>query len=209
MYVGEKFNSISHIAGAVLAFIGLGALLNASWQTADPSLIIGYSIFGVSLALLYTMSALYHSLPPSPLKKRFKLFDHICIYILIAGTYTPFLLSTLESPNSRLMLFMVWSLAVLGIASEIFLSGKIVKSMQIFLYLAMGWTCSIDLDIFKQALSDSGFQWLVTGGLAYTGGIIFYLLDKLKLLTHAHGIWHLFVMVGSVAHFIAVIGYVN
>ncbi len=209
MYRGEKFNSISHIVGAVLAFMALGALLNASWQMADPSLIIGYSIFGVSLTLLYTMSALYHSLPPSPLKIRFKLFDHICIYILIAGTYTPFLLSTLQSPNSKLMLFIVWWLAILGITSEIFLSGKVVKAMQIILYLAMGWTCSIDLDIFKQALSDSGFQWLLAGGLAYTGGIIFYLLDKLKVLTHAHGIWHLFVMIGSATHFIAVIGYVN
>ena len=102
----------------------------------------------------------------------------------------------------------MWLLAVVGTLSEIFLSGRAVKVGQLIIYLAMGWACSYDLASLKAALSATGFTWLAAGGLAYTGGVVFYVLDKMKKLTHAHGVWHMFVLAGSLCHFISIIGYV-
>jgi len=209
MYHGEKLNSISHLVGAVFALIALGALLTIAVQIGQPVVIASFMIFGMSMVLLYSMSTLYHSFHHPGVKGVFKIFDHVSIYLLIAGTYTPFMLITLGDGNGPLILAAVWLLAVLGIASELFLTGKATKIGQIVIYLGMGWACSLDIDGLKQALPATGFNWLLTGGIAYTAGVIFYILDKLKWLNHAHGIWHFFVMLGSVAHFIAVMGYVR
>jgi hemolysin III len=209
MYYGERLNSISHLVGATLALVGLGALLTVSIPTRDPWIISSFSIFGFTLVLLYTMSTLYHSFHPPGLKQLFKLFDHVAIYLLIAGTYTPFTLVSLRDSSGWYILGAVWALALAGILSEVFLSGRAVKIGQVLIYLGMGWACAYDLDGLREAIPPVGFQCLFIGGLAYTGGVIFYVLDKLSVLNHAHGIWHMFVLIGSVFHFTAVLGFVR
>lgn len=209
MYYGEKLNSISHLVGAVFALIGLGALLTIGIQSGDLRQIIGFSVFGVTLVLLYTMSTLYHSFHPPGLKRAFMVFDHVAIYLLIAGTYTPFMLITLRDGNGWLILSVVWALALAGILSVIFLSGRVVKIAQVVLYLGMGWACLADIGALIAGLPPAGFLWLVAGGIFYTVGVLFYVLDILKKLDHAHGIWHFFVLAGSLCHFISVIGYVR
>lgn len=210
MYYGERLNSISHMVGAVLALIALGALLALGIQTGDPTTIVGFTTFGLSLVLLYTMSTLYHSFRAPRLKQVFQLLDHISIYLLIAGTYTPFMLISLRGSDSGvLILALVWTLAVIGILSEFFLSGRAVKAAQLLIYLGTGWACSLDFGSLRAALPAAGFWWLTAGGIAYTAGIVFYLLDKAKWLDHAHGIWHFFVLIGSACHCIAVLGYVR
>ena len=209
MYYGEKLNSISHLVGAALALMGLGALLTVSIQTRDPWVISSFSVFGISMVLLYTMSTLYHSFSPPGLKRVFKIFDHVSIYLLIAGTYTPYMLVTQRDGNGWLIMGIVWALAVAGILSEIFLSGRAVKVGQMIIYIGMGWACSFDFASLKSAMPETGLLWLTAGGLAYTAGVVFYILDKMKKLTHAHGIWHFFVLAGSISHFISIIGYVR
>ena len=209
MYYGEKLNSISHLVGAALALVGLGALLTVSIQTRDPWMITSFSIFGLTMVLLYTMSTLYHSFSPPKLKRIFQVFDHVSIYLLIAGTYTPYMLVSLRDGNGWAIMSVVWVLAVAGILSELFLSGKAVKVGQMTVYLAMGWACSYDLEALRLVLSEAGFYWLVMGGLAYTVGVVFYVLDMMNRLDHAHGIWHFFVLAGTSCHFISIIGYVR
>jgi hemolysin III len=209
MYYGEKLNSISHLVGAVFSLVALGALLALGIQIGEPRTIIGFSVFGLTLVMLYAMSTLYHSFQTPGVKRVFKVLDHISIYLLIAGSYTPFMLISVDSPSGNMILGLVWGLAVVGTLSEILLSGRAVKVCQLIIYLGMGWACSLDLDGLKAALPEAGFLWLAAGGLTYTVGVIFYVLDKVHWLTHAHGIWHFFVLVGSACHFIAVAGYVR
>lgn len=209
MYYGEYLNSLSHLVGAVLALVGLGALLAVAIQSGEALVVIGFSVFGATLVLLYTMSTLYHSLRPPGVKRVFKMLDHISIYLLIAGTYTPFMLISVPPSTGVPMLAAVWALAIAGTLSEIFLQGRVVKTLQVIVFLAMGWACAFDIDSLRESLPPAGFNWLFLGGVAYTAGVLFYVLDKLNRLNHAHGIWHAFVLVGSVAHFTAVIGYVR
>jgi hemolysin III len=209
MYYGEKLNSISHLVGSVFSLVALGALLTRSIQTGDPRTIVSFGVFGLTLVLLYTMSTLYHSFRAPGLKRVFKVLDHISIYLLIAGTYTPFMLISVNNSSGTLILALVWALAVVGALSEVLLSGRAVKVCQLIIYLGMGWACTLDLGGLRESLPEAGFLWLATGGIIYTVGVIFYVIDKLKWLTHAHGMWHFFVLVGSVCHFIAVIGYVR
>ena len=209
MYYGEKLNSISHLVGAALALIGFGALLSVSLLSGDPWVIVSFSVFGASMVLLYTMSTLYHSFQPPGLKRIFRIFDHVSIYILIAGTYTPYMLVTQRDGNGWLIMGIIWALAVIGILSEIFLSGRAIKFGQLIIYLGMGWACTFDYASLKAAIPETGLIWLTVGGLAYTGGVVFYILDKMDKLTHAHGIWHFFVLAGTISHFISIIGYVR
>ena len=209
MYYGEKLNSISHLVGATLALVGLGALLTVAIQSRDPWMIFSFTVFGVTLVLLYTMSTLYHSFHPPNLKDLFQLFDHVAIYLLIAGTYTPYMLVSLRDGNGFLILSIIWGLALAGILSEIFLSGRAVKIGQMLIFLGMGWACAFDFASLKAALPEAGLVWLVAGGLAYTAGVVFYVLDLMNRLTHAHGIWHFFVLTGSTCQFVSIIGYVR
>ncbi|NNC55141.1 MAG: hemolysin III family protein, partial [Pseudomonadales bacterium] len=166
-------------------------------------------VFGLTLVLLYTMSTLYHSFPQPRVKAVFKVLDHVSIYLLIAGTYTPLMLVSIRDSGGLVILGVVWALAFVGILSELFLRGKVVKVGQLVIYLAMGWACAFQMDAINAALPEAGFRWLFIGGIAYTTGVLFYVLDKMNRLNHAHGIWHFFVMTGSIAHFIAVIAYVR
>jgi len=208
MYYGEKFNSISHLAGAVLALIGFGALLAVSIQLKNWAIIVSFMVFGFTLILLYTMSTLYHSFHPPGLKKVFQKLDHISIYLLIAGTYTPYMLVSLGDGNGPVMLLVVWALALLGLMLELFVKYRI-EVLQVLIYLSMGWICVFEYDSLRTAIPAPGIVWLTIGGITYTVGILFYVLDDLNKLRHAHGIWHLFVLSGSISHFISIIGYVR
>jgi hemolysin III len=209
MYYGEKLNSISHLVGSIFSLVALGVLLALSIQIGDPKTIVGFGVFGLTLVLLYSMSTLYHSFQSPKVKRVFKVLDHISIYLLIAGTYTPFMLISVDNSSGTAILTLVWILAVIGTLSEVFLSGRAVKVCQLLIYLGMGWACSLDLSGLREALPETGFLWLAAGGMVYTVGVIFYIVDKLNWLSHAHGIWHFFVLVGSICHFIAIVGYVR
>src|SRR5690606_18241315 len=157
---------------------------------------------------LYTMSTLYHSFPMPKVKRIFQKLDHVSIYLLIAGTYTPYMLVTLRDNGGLFMLALVWSLAVVGILLDL-LAPKRIEWLQIIIYLVMGWVCVLDYTDLKAAISTPGIVWLTMGGIAYMVGIIFYVLDNFNKLRHAHGIWHLFVLYGSRSHFISIIAYVR
>ncbi len=208
MYYGEKLNSITHLVGAVLALIGFGALLTISIQEQNPRLILSFTVFGLTLILLYTMSTLYHSFHSTRLKKIFQKLDHVSIYLLIAGTYTPYMSVSLRESNGLIMLILIWVLAVIGLLLDIFLPKRI-EWLQILIYLVMGWVCTLNYTELQAALPIAGMVWLTAGGIAYTAGIVFYVLDDMKKLRHAHGIWHLFVLSGSICHFISIAAYIR
>ncbi len=208
MYHGEKLNSITHLLGSALALVGLGALLTVSIQKQDPWMIASFAIFGTTLVLLYTISTLYHSFYPPRLKKLFQKMDHVSIYLLIAGTYTPFMLVSLRHGAGPAMLTVVWGLAALGIFLDLF-SKRRIQVLQLSIYLLMGWIAVLQYRQLGEALGRDGLAWLTAGGLAYTLGIIFYALDHNNKLQHAHGIWHVFVLAGSLCHFISIIGFVR
>ncbi|MFW2439600.1 MAG: PAQR family membrane homeostasis protein TrhA [Arenicellales bacterium] len=208
MYYSEKFNSITHLVGAVLSIMGLGALITVAVQQQDVLLFTGFLIYGLTLVMLYSVSTLYHSFKSPFVKRVFQKLDHIAIYLLIAGTYTPFMLVTLIDGNGIWILVSVWGLAIIGIALELSINKRI-QVLQIVIYLIMGWLVVIDFDALKELLPETGIYLLTVGGLAYTAGIIFYVLDHRQLLKHSHGIWHLFVLAGSFFQFLAIIIYVR
>ncbi|MDH5396712.1 MAG: hemolysin III family protein [Cyclobacteriaceae bacterium] len=208
MYPGERLNSITHLIGAAFSLVGLGALMTVSILDKDPLMIVSFSIYGFSLVVLYTMSTLYHSFRPSGLKTLFRKLDHISIYLLIAGTYGPFMLVSLRNSLGPVILAAVWAMALIGICLELFLSKRRIY-LQLSLYIGMGWACSIDYQGLLVSLPGAGLFWLAMGGVGYMVGVVFYVLDLKKKLQHAHGIWHFCVLIGSIGHFIAVIGYVR
>lgn len=207
MYKGEKLNSITHLVGTALAIAGTAVLITKAAQYDGARAVASVSIYGAMLIVLYLFSTLYHSIGGHA-KQVLQKFDHGSIYLLIAGTYTPFTLVALNkaSPSWGWSLFGVeWGLAALGIVQEL-LIGKRTRAVSYLLYVVMGWIIVLALKPLLQALPSSGLHWLVAGGLAYTFGIIFYALDT--RLKHSHGIWHLFVLAGSLCHYTAVAAYV-
>jgi hemolysin III len=204
VYKGERFNSISHIISAAAALAGLVILVVFSARQGDPWKIVSFSVYGTTLFLLYTFSSLYHSLRGRA-KEVFRTLDHYTIYLLIAGTYTPFTLVTLRGAWGWSIFGTVWGLAVAGIVLEFYpVKGKRVMPMVI--YIVMGWIVLVALRPLLQALPQAGFRWLLAGGLFYTSGILYYAFDK--KVRHFHGIWHLFVLAGSISHYLAVLLYV-
>jgi hemolysin III len=204
MYHGERFNSISHLVGATLALAGLVVLVVFASLQGDPWKIVSFSIYGVSLFLLYTLSTLYHSLRGRA-KQIFRKLDHVAIYLLIAGTYTPFTLVTLRGTWGWTLFVIIWGLAIVGIIVDS-LHKKGSRTMQMVIYLLMGWLILVAMYPLVQALPKGGLVLLVLGGVFYTSGIIFYALDD--RMNHAHGIWHLFVLAGSISHYLAVLLYI-
>lgn len=204
MYPGERFNSYTHLIGSIGAIIGLGALVYASFSDGDPWKIASYAIYGVTLLSLYTFSTLYHSFQ-GKWKKVFRKLDHIAIYLLIAGTYTPFTLVTLRGGLGWTIFGVVWGLALLGILIDLFhRSNKRIP--QLIIYLSMGWIAVFLIDALMKSMSVTGIQWLMAGGLFYTAGVLFYVLDSKHRF--AHGIWHLFVLAGSLSHFITIVQFI-
>lgn len=208
MYYSEKFNSITHLIGTILALLAMGSLLTIAFQQNNILLTVSFIIFGITLVTLYSFSTLYHSFKHARLKGIFKKLDHVAIYFLIAGTYTPFLLVTLIESKGLALLITVWSLAAIGVILE-FVIKKRIEALQLIIYLSMGWLIVLDFSALQLALPTAGVNWLIAGGIAYTVGVIFYVLDNKSLLKHSHGIWHLFVLAGSICHFTSIIAYVR
>lgn len=204
MYHGEKFNAWTHLAGALLALAGSVVLIVLAARNGDPWKVASVSIYGATLVLLYSFSTLYHSLRGRA-KNILREFDHHSIYMLIAGSYTPFCLVTLRGPWGWSLLGVVWGLAVLGSVQELWLKDS-ARILSLVIYVVMGWVALVALVQLLHTLGPAGFGWLVAGGLFYTIGIIFYVIDT--RLKHAHGIWHLFVLAGSASHYIAILFYV-
>lgn len=204
MYHGERFNSISHLVGAGLAVAGSAVLIVSAGLAGDPWKIVSFSIYGAVLVVLYVFSALYHSVRGRA-KNVLRKFDHCSIYLLIAGSYTPFALVSLRGAWGWSLLGVVWSLALLGIAQEIWLA-KGARVLSLVIYVLMGWLALVAVSPLWTALTPAGFAWLVAGGACYTLGIGFYATDH--KLRHGHGWWHLCVLGGSICHFITVLLYV-
>jgi len=204
MYHGERFNSISHLAGAALAVLGAVLLVVTAARLGDPWKIVSFSIYSAMLVALYVASTLYHSVRGRA-KSLLQKFDHCSIYLLIAGSYTPFALVSLRGPWGWSLLAAVWTLAVVGIAQEIWFA-KGARVLSLVIYLLMGWLAVVAVMPLWEALTPSGFAWLVAGGLFYTVGIIFYVADQ--RIRHGHGVWHLFVLGGSSCHFFTVFFFV-
>ncbi|MDO9569604.1 MAG: hemolysin III family protein [Hydrogenophaga sp.] len=204
MHAGERFNSITHLVGAVLAVAGAAALITSASLKGDPWRIVGFSVYGAMLVALYLASTLYHALRGRA-KAVFQKLDHCSIYLLIAGSYTPFALVSLQGPWGWSLLGVVWALAALGIVQEIWLARG-ARVLSLVIYVLMGWLALVAVVPLWQALGPAGFAWLAAGGALYTLGIAFYANDH--RLRHAHGIWHLFVLGGSACHFFTLLLYV-
>jgi hemolysin III len=204
MYHGERLNASTHLAGTVLATGGAVALVLMALHKADPTRLVSFSIYGVTLTLLYLASTLYHS-TQGRVKDFFRKLDYCAIYLVIAGTYTPFALVALKGDEGWALLWAVWALALVGIVQECWIArGKRLTSLAI--YLLMGWLAIFTLDPLAAAITVKGMNWMLGGGIVYTVGIVFYLLDE--RVRHFHGIWHLFVIAGSAAHYATIVGFV-
>lgn len=204
MDYGERFNSITHAIGACLAAAGGTFLVVVGARGGDPWKITSFSIYATMLLALYLTSSLYHGMRGLA-KDVLRKLDHCAIYLLIAGTYTPFTLVTLRGAWGWAMFGTIWSLASLGIAQEIWYA-KGARLLSLVIYILMGWLAAIAIRPLIAALGWDGFAWLAAGGLLYTAGIAFYATDH--KVRHGHGIWHLFVLGGSTCHYVAVLFYV-
>ena len=204
MYPGERFNSISHLVGAALALAGSAVLVVLAARLGDAWKIVSFSVYGVTLVGLYVFSALYHSMR-GPAKNVLRKFDHCAIYLLIAGSYTPFALVSLRGSWGWWIFGVIWTLALLGSVQEIWLA-KGARIGSLVIYILMGWLALVAVVPLWRALTPAGFAWLAAGGVCYTLGIVFYALDQ--RVRHGHGLWHLCVLGGSICHFFTVLLYV-
>ncbi len=204
MIKGERFNSISHLVGAALALAGLVVLVVVASQDGDTRRIVSFSVYGATLFLLYLISTLYHGLPGRA-KHVFRILDHQAIYLLIAGSYTPFTLVTLNGAVGWWMFGAIWGLAVLGLVLDA-LPRRGARVLPFVIYFVMGWMILLALDPLLETLPLAGFWWLLAGGIFYTSGIVFFALDR--RYPWMHGVWHLFVLAGSASHFVAILFYV-
>ena len=203
MYYGEKFNAVTHVVGTVLALLGATVLVVLAAMEGDPWKVSSVAIYGVTLVSLYSISGLYHSLRGRP-KNILRELDHQSIYLLIAGSYTPFCLVTLRGPWGWSLLGVVWGLALLGGLQELWTRSG-ARILSVLIYVLMGWCIVVAMVPLVKNLPTGGVAWLMTGGVLYTGGIVFYAFDE--KLKHGHGIWHLFVLAGSISHYISIVVY--
>ena len=204
MYYGEKFNAWTHLVGAILATIGAVWMLVVATMSGDIWKIISVAVYGVALVMLYSASTVYHSVRGRA-KVIMQKVDHFSIYLLIAGSYTPFCLVTLHGTWGWTLFGIVWALAIIGILQEIKPRSE-ARVMSIVIYAVMGWIVLVAVNPLVAALGMTGFIWLALGGVFYTVGIIFFALDT--KVRHFHGVWHLFVIAGSLLHFVAISRYV-
>lgn len=200
----EKINITSHFIGFIFSLAALVLLLTRAALYGDIWHIISFAIFGISLTVLYAASTFYHRAKSPTLRLRLRIVDHASIYILIAGTYTPFALVTLDSPTGWIIFGATWGMAAAGIVLKLFFTGRF-KLASTLMYLFMGWVIVFAIEPLTHNLSADGLFWLVTGGIAYTTGAILYAVKQIKL---NHAIFHLFVLAGSFCHFAAVFFYV-
>lgn len=200
----EKFNVISHAIGLVLSIAALVLLVTYSSLNGSGYHIVSFSIYGASLILLYSASTFYHYAENPKLRHRLNIFDHSAIYVLIAGTYTPFTLVVLNGWVGWAIFGVSWGLALVGVVLKLFFIGKYDK-ISTFAYVLMGWLIIFAVNPLIMNFSFNGLMWLLSGGISYTVGAILYSIKKIK---YNHAIFHIFVLLGSFSHFIAVFFYV-
>ncbi len=201
----EWLNSLTHGLGAVLSLVGLVALLAVAVELGDPWRIVSFSVYGATMIALFLASTLYHGARTPAVKARLKTFDHCAIYLLIAGSYTPFLLVSIRGALGWGLFAAVWGLALFGITLKLLYPTRF-KALRVGTYILMGWLSLIAGAELTESLASEGFQLLLLGGIVYTLGVIFYLGHKIPF---NHAIWHLFVLGGSACHYFTVYYYVS
>lgn len=203
--IGEEIaHAITHGLGAFLSVAGLTVLVAQATLYGNIWHITSCAIFGATMVLMYTASSLYHSIPIPSAKKVLRAVDHSMIYFLIAGTYTPFTLVTLHGPWGWSLFGITWGLALIGVVFKIFYTGRFEK-LSLGIYLGMGWVAVVAVKPLMAALPVGGLILMLAGGLVYSGGVAFYVWERLR---YHHAIWHVFVLGGNVLHFFAVLFYV-
>ena len=204
--LGEEIaNSVSHGAGVVAALVVLPVLIGHALERREGArAIVGATVFGASVLFLYMGSTLYHALPHGRFKRAFRIAEHMAIYFLIAGTYTPFMIGVLRGPLGTGLLWAIWLLTAAGVLFKTF-GGTRFPRFSTFLYLLMGWVAVLGIRPLWRLMPHAGFYWLVAGGLAYTVGVLFYVRDH--HWRYGHFVWHLFVLAGTTCHFCAVLWY--
>lgn len=200
----EVLNAVTHGVGTLFAVVALGILAASAYLNGGGWHMASGIIYGVSMVLLYLASTLYHSFTNQKVKDIFKILDHAAIYLLIAGTYTPFTLIPLHGTIGWMIFSVVWSVAVIGIVLKCFFAKRF-KLLSTICYLVMGWFALVMIKPLLASMHVYGLYWLLAGGLLYTVGAVFYLAQRLP---YHHAIWHLFVIAGSIAHFVVVFQYV-
>ncbi|KFN43456.1 PAQR family membrane homeostasis protein TrhA [Arenimonas oryziterrae] len=195
----EIWNALTHGFGFLLSLVASAVLITLAALRGDGWQLAGAIVFGISLVLLYCSSTLYHAIPHPVAKARLKVFDHCAIFVLIAGTYTPFTLIGLRGHGGEWLLAAVWTLAVLGVVFKLFYTGRF-KGVSTLIYIGMGWMVVTAIKPFLQMVPLSTLLWLFAGGLAYTLGTLFYMSKRVYM----HAVWHGFVLMGSICHFVAV-----
>ncbi len=198
--LGEEIaNAVTHGLGVLLS-VGAGAvLITLAALLTDVWHVVGASVFVGSLVLLYSASTLYHAIPHANARRHLQTFDHCAIFVLIAGTYTPFLLTGLRGPWGWSLMAVIWALALVGVVFKLFFTGRF-RGLSTAVYILMGWLVVVAFGPLRAALSPAALVWLFAGGIAYTAGTLFYLSHR----RYAHAVWHGFVLAGSVCHFAAV-----
>jgi hemolysin III len=197
----EIIHSITHGIGTGLSNAGLVILVVLAVLNGDVYQIIGFTIFGASLVLLYLASTLYHGFQQPRVKRIFKIFDHSAIYLLIAGSYTPFLLVAIRGTTGWILLVVVWLIALIGITMKVLFIDRF-QVLSVFSYLLMGWLCVFAFQEMMANIPIGGIIWLAAGGILYTVGVIFYALQKIPYM---HAVWHFFVLGGSLCHYFSVL----
>ncbi|MBN8261129.1 MAG: hemolysin III family protein [Xanthomonadales bacterium] len=197
----ELANALTHGVGAAAALAGGAVLITLAALRGDGWVLAASIVFGVAMLLLYTASTLYHAVSHPVAKGRLKVFDHCAIYLLIAGTYTPFTLVGLRGPTGWWLFGAIWSLALAGVVFKLFYTGRF-RRLSTFIYIAMGWLVVVAAKPMFRALDGPTLAWLLAGGIAYTAGTAFYLRPHARW---SHAIWHLFVILGSLCHYVAVV----
>jgi hemolysin III len=199
----ERLNAWSHGVGAVLGIIGL-ILLIVSLQSQEPYALFSVVVYGLSIIILFLASTFYHAVKGDKRKHYFRIVDHISIYLLIAGTYTPVLLITLPDSLGWVLFYTVWGIAAFGVVLKLFFTGRF-ETFSTLLYLVMGWLVVFDFSTLADRMATNGLYLLFAGGAFYTLGIVFYAIDKIP---YNHVIWHFFVLGGAICHFFMVYGFV-
>ena len=200
----EAGHAVTHGVGLVLSLVGMPILILSALDRGERATVIGASVFGATLIALYAASTLYHAIPHPTLKQKLRVVDHAAIYLLIAGTYTPFTLGVLRGTWGWTLFGIVWTLAALGVLFKVVFGSGAMAKVSTAIYVAMGWVIIIAIKPLMASMEHAGLMLLVAGGLCYTGGVIFY-VDRRRTWTHP--VWHLFVMGGSICHYFAVLWY--
>ena len=200
----ELANRLTHSLAAAISLVGIVFLVTAASQTGDPYRIVSSAIFCGSLTIFYVISTLYHTIRSPRSRYVFRVLDHAGIYLVIAGTYTPFTLVPLRESSGWILFGVVWGLAIAGAIFKSFMTHRLAFLAPVF-YIALGWLIVVDLEGLLTLVPFRGVLWLVAGGLFYTVGIIFYAIDRIP---YNHAIWHVFVVAGSLCHYLSILWYV-